>query len=247
MISKIETLENFYKEKLSWDNSITNILGKKHSCIDEMILDRTPKLEFLENGKIDIEKLYKKDSEVRTDSEPYNEYYQCILNTFLNCEINSFCDIGCSTGHLVNNMLNKCDSCGIDYFQYQKDNAAESVKECINILDIRDPIDIGVKFDLVNCTEVAEHIDPKFIHIFLDNLKKITGKYLILTWSSSYPPNLEGPPQHVSPLDSVDVKLLIEGWGFKYDEKMTNKFIETSSKYSNFYYWWRESLTIWRV
>lgn len=247
MTSKLETLKDFYKNNLSWNDSISNILGKNHSCIDEMILDRNPKLQFLENGKIDIDKLYKQESEIRVDIKPYDEYYECILHSFKNDKINSFCDIGCSTGHLVNNMLNQCDSCGIEYFQYQKDNASERVRDCINIMDIRDPIIFDTKFDLVNCTEVAEHVDPKFINIFLDNLKKLTGKYLILTWSSSYPPNLEGPPQHVSPLEFDDVHLLMKKWGFKFDEEKTNNFLEKSKNYSNFYFWWRESLTIWRV
>ncbi|NVM37127.1 MAG: class I SAM-dependent methyltransferase [Candidatus Lokiarchaeota archaeon] len=243
----MDNIENFYKEYLSWDKSITDILGKSHSTPDRMILDRTPKLEFLKDGKIDIEKLYREESEVRSDEEPYNEYYQCILQTFQNDKINTFCDVGCSTGHLVSNMLSYCDSCGIEYFNYQKDNANEQVKECINILDIRDPIDMDIKFDLVNCTEVAEHVDPKCIHTFLDNIKKITGKYLILTWSSTYPPNVEGPPQHVTPLEFDEVCLLMENWGFTLDKEMTDRFLNKSKQCYNFYYWWRESLSIWRV
>jgi hypothetical protein len=240
-------IENFYKEKLSWNERISNVIGKQHSHIDDLILKRNPQLSFTEDGKIELSKIYSSIDEVRKDSSPYDEYYRCLKSTFSLNEIDSFCDVGCATGHLVENMLNDCDSCGIENFQYHKDNANAHVKECINIFDIRDKIQEDIKFDLVNCTEVAEHVDPKFLDIFLDNLKKITGKYLILTWSSVYPESLDAPPQHVSCLYFEDVKKLMEFWGFELDQEITDKFLEESFKYRNFYDHWRESLTIWRV
>ena len=240
-------IENFYKEKLSWNERISNVIGKQHSHIDGLILKRNPQLSFTKDGKIELDKIYSSREEVRRDSSPYDDYYQCLKSTFLLNEIDNFCDVGCATGHLVCNMLNECDSCGIENFQYHKNNADDHVKECINIFDIRDKIEEDIKFDLVNCAEVAEHIDPKFLDIFLDNLKKITGKYLILTWSNVYPESLDAPPQHVSCLNFEDVGKLMESWGFELDQEKTDKFLEESFKYRNFYGHWRESLTIWRV
>jgi SAM-dependent methyltransferase len=143
-------------------------------------------------------------------------------------------------------MLDCADACGIEYFEYQRENADDEVKECINIFDIRDPFEEELKFDLVNCTEVAEHVDPKYLDVFLDNLKKLTGKYLILTWSSTYPP-LDAPPQHISPLPTYDVEKLMNAWGFELDKEKTDAFLRQSYAYKKFYFWWRESLTIWRV
>ncbi len=240
-------IEDFYKEKLSWNERISRVIQKDHSHIDELILKRNPPLSFGKDGKINLDEIYTSTEEVRIDSSPYDEYYRCLKSAFPLSEIESFCDVGCATGHLVRNMLNECDSCGIENFQYHKDHADEDVQECINIFDIRDKIEDDVKFDLVNCTEVAEHIDPKFLDIFLDNLKKITGKYLILTWSSVYPESLDAPPQHVSCLYFEDVKKLMEVWGFEIDQEKTDKFLEESYKYKNFYAHWRESLIVWRV
>lgn len=239
-------IEEFYREKLSWNERISSVIGKDHSHIDRFILDRNPKLVFTEDNKINLEQIYTESEEVRFDSSPYDEYYQCIKATFNLDDINTFCDVGCATGHLVENMLNECDSCGIENFQYHKDNASENVKSCINVFDIRDPFEENLKFDLVNCTELAEHVDPKFIDVFLDNLKKLTGKYLILTWSSTYPP-ADAPPQHVSPLYPDDVEKLMKSWGFELDREKTEKFLKHSVSYRNFCFWWRESLTIWRV
>lgn len=235
----------FYETNLTWNDRISSIIGKNHSKIDSIILERSPKLSFNSDGKINIDIMYPPENEIREDSSPYDEYYQCITNTFDLSKIETFCDIGCATGHLVYNMVNDTDSCGIEYFQYHKDHADPFIKDSINIFDIRDVYEGDVKFDLVNCTEVAEHVDPKYLHVFLDNLRRITGKYLILTWSSTYPPQ-DAPPQHVSPLPSDDVIKIMNEWGFELDHEKSSKFLSESNKYSNFYFWWRESLNVWK-
>jgi SAM-dependent methyltransferase len=239
-------IEEFYQKNLTWNDRISSVIGKTHSDLDPYILNRNPPLTFKEDGKINIDVMYPPELELREDSTPYDEFYKCILSTFNMSEIGTFCDIGCSTGHLVYNMLNHSDCCGIEYFEYQRDNANRQIKECINIFDIRDPFNEDLKFDLVNCTEVSEHVDPKYLDIFLDNLKKMTKKYLILTWSSTYPPP-EAPPQHISPLPVYDVQKIMNSWGFELDKDKTDAFLKQSYSYNKFYFWWRESLTIWRV
>lgn len=241
-------IEEFYKNNLSWNEKITSIIGKSHSNIDSYLLNREPKLSFREDGKIDIDIMYPPSLEIRTSDSPYYEYYQCVKKVFDLSDIKSFCDVGCSTGHLIDfiSTYNSVDVAGIEYFDYQKEHASSSIKECINILDIRDPFDIGMKFDIVNCTEVAEHVDPKYLHVFLDNLKKITGKYLVLSWSDSYPPN-DAPPQHVSPLPLSDVKLIMGSWGFEFEEEKTELFNSTARGYDNYYSWWKDNITVWKV
>jgi SAM-dependent methyltransferase len=248
MKSISEDLINFYKKNLSWNTRISSLISKEHSDIDRMILQREPKLEFTSDGKINIDKMYPPSLEIRTDESPYYEYYQCIKKAFKLKTIDTFCDIGCATGHLIQILseYNSISVAGVEYFEYQKNNAHESVKDCINVLDIRDPLDVDVKFDIVNCTEVAEHIDPKYLDVFLDNLKKITGKYLIFSWSNSYPP-ADAPPQHVSPLPPKDVMKIMTKWGFELNMEKTRVFNQESLKYNNYYPWWRESLTIWKV
>lgn len=241
-------IEEFYNNNLSWNERISSIIDKKHSDIDPHILKREPKLSFTEEGKIDIDVMYPPSLEIRTNDSPYYEYYQCVKKVFDLDDVDSFCDVGCSTGHLIDfiSTYNSIDIAGIEYFQYQKENAASSVQECINILDIRDPLDIDFKFDLVNCTEVAEHVDPKYLDVFLDNLKKIVGEYLIFSWSDSYPPS-DAPPQHVSPLPLSDVKSIMESWGFEYDSEKTNLFNLTAKQYNNYYPWWKDNITIWKI
>ena len=48
-------IKKFYENNLSWNDKITSIIGKRHSEIDPIILDRSPKLSFRDDGKIDID------------------------------------------------------------------------------------------------------------------------------------------------------------------------------------------------
>jgi len=241
-------IEEFYKENLTWNERISSIINKEHSIVDSWILDREPKLSFTEDGKIDIDKMYPPSSEVRISDAPYYEYYQCVKKVFDLSDVDSFCDVGCSTGHLIDfiSTYNSIDVAGIEYFQYQKENASSSIQDCINILDVRDPFDIDFKFDIVNCTEVAEHVDPKYLDVFLDNIKSIVGKYLIFSWSETYPP-ADAPPQHVSPLPPEDVKSIMNSWGFDLDIEKTALFNSTAKGYNNYYPWWKDNITVWQV
>jgi hypothetical protein len=94
-------IEEFYQKNLSWNDRISSVIGKTHSDLDPHILNRNPPLAFNEDGKINIDIMYPPEMELREDSSPYDEFYNCIKATFDLDEIETFCDIGCSTGHLV--------------------------------------------------------------------------------------------------------------------------------------------------
>lgn len=152
--------------------------------------------------------------------------------------------MGCSTGWLLYHLKHKysIDVCGLEYFEYQKENADKSIKDSILIKDLRHIIDLE-EFDIVNCTEVGEHIEPAALDNFLENLNNFTKKYLIMTWSSTFPP-IGASPQHVTSLKYKDFVSLIESYEFKKNSDLTQKFIENSKNYKNFYFWWRDSITV---
>ena len=74
-------IEEFYQQNLSWNERISDVIGKTHSVLDPYILDRNPPLAFKEDGKIDIDIMYPPELELREDSSPYDEFYKCILST----------------------------------------------------------------------------------------------------------------------------------------------------------------------
>jgi hypothetical protein len=207
------------------------------------------------NTRVDINNIYPPENEIRTDSRPYDEYYKILLNTFDFTQIKSFCDVGCATGHLIYNLKNNNNIIvkGYEYFEYHKTSpyCHREIRDDIEIYDIRDPFPSNInKYDIVNCTEVGEHIDPAFADILIENCKKISNKYIIFTWSSHggvNDPNNDPLHQHLNPLNNQEYITLMHKHGLVENIKLTELFLRKSLEYHHFYYWWRESFVIWEI
>lgn len=237
----------FYFKNLTLPPQLRRTIFKLFPKIDPFIVFRTPKIKF-NNRKLIIENIYLEDEEFRQDSSPYNAFYRTINETFDLNNINSVIDIGCSTGHLINFIKKNYPTInvkGIEYFEFHKNLAPNQIRDEIKLKDIRDKFNIG-KFDIVICTEVAEHIEPSYLINFLTNLKNATNKYLIMTWSNSYP-NFYGPPQHVSSLSYKNYLKILKNFGFSKNSELTEKFINLSKKEDAFNYWWRDSLVVFEI
>jgi hypothetical protein len=166
-------------------------------------------------------------------------------------KIESFCDVGCANGPLlfcVKKDKEHIKTFGIEYFYWQKENANQLIKNDIKIFDLRDDLDVNEKYDIVNCTETGEHIDPEYCDVFVNNLKKITGKYLIISWSDSggiQDVVHDQHVQHLNPLKSEEVEDLMLKNGFIKNNFLTDKFLKISEEKNKFYFWWRKSLGVY--
>jgi hypothetical protein len=201
------------------------------------------------NNRVDITTRYLESEEVRVDDKPYLAYAECVRYTF---DFNSFCDIGCATGHLIY-FLSKdgITTKGYEYFDYHKQSPHCKIPDNIEIADIRDPLPDGcVKYNIVNCTEVGEHIDPEYADTLIENAKKLSSKYIIFTWSShggSAEPECDPHHQHLNPLSRQQYMELMTRHGLKANMELTERFLTKSHSLPDFYFWWRESFVIWEV
>jgi SAM-dependent methyltransferase len=201
--------------------------------------------------KININDKYEKDCEIRQNLLPYKDYYDCLINTFDLKEIKSVCDIGCATGHLLYYLKenHKMDVKGYEYFDYHVKSEYCKVKDDIIIYDIRDELTDDVKqYDIVNCSEVGEHIDKAYADVLIRNCKKLSKKYIIFTWSShggELEPWCDPLHQHLNPLSREDYIKLMLGHDLKPNMELTNKFLTDSKFKKEFHSWWRESFIIW--
>jgi hypothetical protein len=204
-------------------------------------------------NKTNIDERYVKSDEIRTNTKPYEDYYKCLNQTFDLNLINSICDAGCANGPLLHQIKLNNPSIkllGLEYFDWQKEAADISIKENIIVHDLRDELNHNEKYDIVNCTETGEHIDPEFADIFLQNLKKICGKYLIISWSDSGGINdieHDDHVQHLNPLETQEVESLLKKHGFIKNNELTNKFLTSSQNKFDFYFWWRKSLGVYEI
>jgi SAM-dependent methyltransferase len=203
--------------------------------------------------KINIETRYPSEGEIRKSDLPYNEYGECLLKTFP--KINSFCDVGCATGHLMSFLKERtgCKTKGYEYFEYHKTSeyCKNNIKEDIIIYDIRDSLPEDTeKFEIVNCSEVGEHIDAEYADVLIENSKKLSSKYIIFTWSShggEHERHCDPLHQHLNPLPRNKYIELMEKHGLKQNEQLTNTFLKETRRKRNFYDWWRESFIIWEI
>jgi hypothetical protein len=100
-------------------------------------------------------------------------------------------DVGCATGDLIaayegfgicSRGIDGSENC-IEYLECERHK--------VIIHDLRTPLITlleNPKFDLATCFEVAEHIEPEYVDVFLDNLCKLSDKILI----SAAPPGQQG-------------------------------------------------------
>ena len=202
-------------------------------------------------NKINIDNRYPAECEIRSNLLPYKDYYECLQNTFDLTNIKSVCDIGYATGHLIYYLKenHKIDVKGYEYFDYHKNSEFCKVKDDIIIYDIRDELPDDVEqYDIVNCSEVGEHIDKNYANILINNCKKLSKKYIIFTWSShggDLEPSCDPLHQHLNPLSRTDYINLMLSHNLKPNIELTNIFLKNSKNKKDFYFWWRESFIIW--
>lgn len=109
----------------------------------------------------------------------------------------SLVDVGCAIGDLVKGFVDLgIDAYGIEgseevkpYLVHIDSKNPQLIEEFnemvlrILIEDLRKPFKLGLfgdlKFDLVTCIEVAEHVEPEYADIFMDNITGMSNKILM--------------------------------------------------------------------
>tara|TARA_Y100000034_G_C6718469_1_gene317731 strand:- start:107 stop:634 length:528 start_codon:yes stop_codon:yes gene_type:complete len=101
-------------------------------------------------------------------------------------------DVGCAQGHLVEHFRNRGkDSRGIDVSTIAVKRAKKLGRDCSwgSVTDIP----FGDKsFDLVYCTDVMEHLRPEDVSTAIDELYRVTKKFLAISVSTNYSTGITG-------------------------------------------------------
>lgn len=240
---------------LQFPREIEQTLGQKFPRFDPLILKRSKLLTTSQgvDGRqlISVADNYLAENEIREDSLPYVSFAWAIKQAGALDGMESVLDLGCATGHLLNELqklnippLIK-EFSGVDIFPYHGASSLFPKGVQFHSADLRLKLESIRPADLVICTETGEHIDPASLDIFMQNLASLTKRRLVLTWSRNYPPR-GAPPQHVCPLKTKEVHLLLKSYGFKFDSSGSRNLKEALKSGSG-YYWWLESLSVWSV
>ena len=76
---------------------------------------------------------------------------------------------------------------------------------------------------------VGEYIPREFENVVLDNLCKITKKYLILSWQGNIGLNIDEESYIVNPISDDALKMKLNKRGFIKDVVLTQNFRDASS------------------
>jgi hypothetical protein len=196
----------------------------------------------------EIEQLYTEDEYSGREEYPYRAYLRCLQQVFALEAIDSFCDAGCSSGSLLYLLRKSYPGMqiqGLDYFDWARLHANPSIAAHIGIVDLSLPYFNGIQYDIVNLTEVGEHLAPESEDIFIDNLVRMSRDILILGWSED---KSDGAHQHLSPRPRRCIRSQLVRRGFDVWPEATNLLRESlrnSVRYGA-YHWWYKPLTVYR-
>jgi SAM-dependent methyltransferase len=235
-------VKSYTATNLGFSSKVARILKKKTPRVDKFLLQREPKLEWENRGELKLVKIdntYTPEGEIRIDNRPYEALFRSLLPLVRKIQPTTILEVGCTSGNLLTQFADenpKTEISGIEIFEFLRDAAPANIRDQIHIMDLRFPLGTKLQSELVICLEVAEHIDPGRLDVFLDSLYAVTSKYLVMSWSDSYP-GPDAPPQHLAPIRRNQYRKVMSKWGFKERSDLTKLCLEIASEEEYFHKW----------
>lgn len=195
----------------------------------------------------EIEKKYTEEEYMRTP-EPYVMYLRSLEKLFDFSIIDSFADLGCSSGRLIEHMKAKyphVEVFGFEYFEWAKKHADPAIKDFIQLGDLSKPLNHTKKYSIVNCTEVGEHIEKDAEDVLLTNIVSLVDDILILTWSNE---EHDGDGQHVNPRTKKYIINKLSKMGLLFWKEATSEIKNTLelSLEGVGHNWWPENIMVFK-
>lgn len=156
------------------------------------------------------------DTQFKNRTKPVYQAYARIINDLFHPE--SIIDFGCANGY----SLEHWQKLGIKIFGVEAARAAfkympRAIQPRVMKMDLLYPNDFG-QYDLVNFTEVAEHLDKKYQSIWLKNVLASVKNWLVISWS-----NDASSPEHINPRPNLYVINLLKQAGLFFEPGLTLK------------------------
>ncbi len=179
---------------------------------------------------------------------PYKFYLDSLETVFDFSLVDSFLDIGCSNGRLLESIKKRHPHVqlqGCDYFKWAQEYADPSVRDAITLTDLAQPQDLGRTYSIVNCSEVGEHIEKASEEVFLDNVSKPVEDILVLTWSNAISHDND---QHQNPRPKKYIQGKLAKRGLVYWPEATASLAAALSEHiGRFGYpWWEDDIMVFR-
>lgn len=125
-------------------------------------------------------------------------------------ETNSVCDLGCGIGKYTKFFSKYWNV--VHGYEGNITAIENRVYDYIYQIDLSNSCNLDISYDLCVCLEVGEHIPEQHETTFINNLYKLTRKYLVLSWAVRG----QKGKGHVNCLDNEEVIDKLSEWGFIY-------------------------------
>ncbi len=145
--------------------------------------------------------------------------------------LTSVCDFGCGPGWYVACLRDKgVSAIGYDINPHTSELSVLMCggrdENCCATADLSESVDAGCRFDLVMALSVGEFIQPEREAVFIDNLRRHTAKYLIVSWNDrADDPSVVNP----QPQSRIIERICGPDREFCYNEVATSMLREASS------------------
>jgi SAM-dependent methyltransferase len=192
-----------------------------------------------------IEETYHIDEYYRS-KKAYKLFLSSLEAVFNFSIVDSFLDLGCINGSLIAEIkksYSHVNVVGVDYFAWAKEAAAESVRDKIVLADLSQDFDLHQKYDIVNCTELGEHIEKDREAVFLANVVKHVNDILILSWSN------QPAEQHLNPRPKDYIIKCVERLGLSYWPSASRNLavsLKDNLEIFETYYWWSDNILVFK-
>lgn len=173
----VKTIKN-YCNKVAWmEKGAIKTFGNDIKKISNMYLNSN-------NKKIsgDINLGFYDNSFLKLFSKWKDDYYKVANWIAKNIEGNTFGDIGCGRGYIIENLflLHNKQVWGVDGSNFFKKYIKKEILPYVHMVDLTKK-NILKKADVAICFEVAEHIEEKYANILVDNILSTNAKTILFT------------------------------------------------------------------
>lgn len=184
-------------------------------------------------------------------AEEYKSFAKALWRAI---QFGSLLDIGCGNGLLLDYLRKEqVQVMGVEGSSSAFDVMSAENRASVLQWDLRKTWSPEIRkqlaqpWDLVVCTEVAEHIEPEFEDVFLQNVVALVNRILVLSWSPDWDPNRGTPKQeHWNPRPIGYVKRKLGSMGLSYEPRMAKMLRHELKDQLKEFGWWAENVVVFR-
>lgn len=176
--------------------------------------------------------------------QPWRGEYDAIADALIRLlDFSSVLDLGCGNGFLIDRLQQHGKAVhGVDGSVHALQAAPSSVRSKLALADLTTPLRLG-RYDLVICSEVAEHIDARHADTLVDTVCANARRSVFFTAATPG----QGGHDHVNeqPHDYWTDKFRLRG--FRFDEEATRLVRQDLSRVINVVWWFGKNALILRA